>query len=89
MARKKVKKVWVAPDWLPALRKVLKTKTGKAKAFVLELVGMSGGKDYKAPHAPRGTSPRGHYLPRQVMLWGGAAAEDGVVARRLFKGHRA
>lgn len=70
MMKKKTK----TPDWLPSLRKALRVKAGKAQAFMRELLGNLGGKDYKAPHAPRGTPAR------PLSRFAGY--------ERLFKGHR-
>lgn len=83
MTRKK-KKVWVAPDWLPAMSSAT---AFSAKAFVFELVGMEGDRDYKAPHAPRGTLPRHRSGRYTRMLWIEALA-DSIPSRRPFKGHR-
>ncbi len=75
MVKKPKKKVWKTPDWLPTLRKALKGSRNKAAAFYRQLVGFSEARDYKAPHALRGTPSR----PRSRV----------EPPFRLFKRHRA
>lgn len=44
-------------------------------------------RDYKAPHALRGTPAKPHFKRSQRMVFS-KASDDLIPVRRLFKGHR-